>query len=116
MAAYPRLFAPVQVGKTMLSNRVLMGSMHSGLEEGDGWGHRLTRMAAFFEERARGGVGLIVTGGIAPNNAWAARRAFEPTAHPRPALRPPPPSLLSARRHTPDGRACAAGAWRRWRR
>ena len=69
MAAYPKLFAPLNVGRTRLANRVIMGSMHSGLEEGDGWGHRLTRMAAFFEERAKGGVGLMVTGGIAPNNA-----------------------------------------------
>ena len=69
MAAYPRLFTPLTVGRTSLMNRVIMGSMHNGLEEGEGWGHRLTKMAAFFEERAKGGVGLMVTGGIAPNNA-----------------------------------------------
>ena len=46
-----------------------MGSMHTGLEEGHGWSHKLTRMAAFFEERAKGGAGMMVTGGIAPNNA-----------------------------------------------
>ena len=69
-AAYPRLLSPLQLaGGARLANRVIMGSMHTGLEEGEGWSHRLTRMAAFFEERARGGVGLMVTGGIAPNNA-----------------------------------------------
>ncbi len=63
-ARYPHLFAPLDLGFTRLKNRVLMGSMHTGLEEApDG----LTRLAAYFAERARGGVGMIVTGGIAPN-------------------------------------------------
>lgn len=67
---YPRLFQPLDLGFTQLKNRVLMGSMHTGLEEaGDGF----EKMAAFYAERARGGVGLIVTGGIAPNRAgWVA--------------------------------------------
>ena len=61
---YPRLFAPLDLGFTTLSNRVLMGSMHTGLEED----HKdLHRLAAYFAARARGGVGLMVTGGIAPN-------------------------------------------------
>ncbi len=61
---YPHLLAPLDLGFTTLPNRVLMGSMHVGLEEAeDGF----ERMAAFYAERARGGVGLIVTGGIAPN-------------------------------------------------
>jgi 2,4-dienoyl-CoA reductase (NADPH2) len=61
---YPHLLAPLDLGFTTLKNRVLMGSMHVGLEEAkDGF----ARMAAFYAERARGGVGLIVTGGIAPN-------------------------------------------------
>lgn len=64
---YPKLFEPLQLGATRLINRALMGSMHTGLEEGSGWGRRLDKMAAFFEERAKGGVGLLVTGGIAPN-------------------------------------------------
>jgi 2,4-dienoyl-CoA reductase (NADPH2) len=65
-APYPRLLAPLDLGFTTLPNRVLMGSMHTGLEEApDGY----ARMAAFYAERARGGVGLIVTGGIAPNFA-----------------------------------------------
>ena len=63
---YPHLLAPLDLGFTTLANRVLMGSMHTGLEEAsDGF----ARMAAFYAERARGGVGLIVTGGIAPNFA-----------------------------------------------
>ena len=63
---YPHLLAPLDLGFTTLPNRVLMGSMHTGLEEAaDGF----ERMAAFYAERARGGVGLIVTGGIAPNFA-----------------------------------------------
>jgi 2,4-dienoyl-CoA reductase (EC 1.3.1.34) len=61
---YAHLFAPLDLGFTQLKNRFLMGSMHTGLEEHtDG----ATRLAAFYAERARGGVALIVTGGIAPN-------------------------------------------------
>ena len=63
--SYPHLFAPLDLGHVTLPNRVLMGSMHVGLEEApDGF----ARMAAFYAERARAGVGLIVTGGIAPND------------------------------------------------
>lgn len=62
---YPCLLAPLDLGFTTLSNRVLMGSMHVGLEEAE---NGFERMAAFYAERARGGVGLIVTGGIAPND------------------------------------------------
>jgi 2,4-dienoyl-CoA reductase (NADPH2) len=65
---YPHLFAPLNLGHTTLKNRVLMGSMHTGLEEG----RDLSKLAAYFRERAEGGVGLIVTGGFAPNVAgWA---------------------------------------------
>ena len=65
MTAYPHLFSPLDLGFTTLPNRVIMGSMHVGLEEAkDGF----ARMAAFYAERTRGGVGLIVTGGIAPND------------------------------------------------
>ena len=63
MTPYPNLFAPLTLGKLTLPNRALMGSMHTGLEERP----TLERLAAFYGERARGGVGLIVTGGIAPN-------------------------------------------------
>eukprot|EP00040_Diaphanoeca_grandis_P024411 m.134082 g.134082 ORF g.134082 m.134082 type:complete len:723 (+) comp29719_c0_seq2:209-2377(+) len=66
---FPKLFQPLQVGGTTLINRAIMGSMHTGLEEGDGWGSNLTKMAGFFKERAEGSVGLMVTGGIAPNVA-----------------------------------------------
>ncbi len=63
-AHYPHLMAPLDLGFTTLRNRALMGSMHTGLEEKPGG---FERMAAYFAERARGGVGLMVTGGIAPN-------------------------------------------------
>jgi 2,4-dienoyl-CoA reductase (NADPH2) len=63
---YPHLLAPLNLGFTTLSNRVLMGSMHTGLEEApDGF----SKLAAFYAARAKGGAGLIVTGGIAPNFA-----------------------------------------------
>ena len=64
-AHYPHLLAPLDLGFTTLRNRTLMGSMHTGLEEKPGG---FERMAAYFAERARGGVGLMVTGGIAPND------------------------------------------------
>lgn len=62
---YPHLLEPLNLGFTTLKNRVLMGSMHVGLEEVP---HGFERMAAFYCERARGGVALMVTGGIAPND------------------------------------------------
>ncbi|MGW5634464.1 oxidoreductase, partial [Streptomyces sp. NPDC003832] len=65
MSRYPHLLNPLDLGFTTLPNRVLMGSMHVGLEEAE---RGFERMAAFYAERARGGVGLIVTGGIAPND------------------------------------------------
>ncbi|MBE0586170.1 MAG: NADPH-dependent 2,4-dienoyl-CoA reductase [Desulfofustis sp.] len=67
---YPNLFRPLDLGFTRLKNRVLMGSMHTGLEEERGG---FQRMARYYAERAAGGVGLIVTGGVAPNRAgWIA--------------------------------------------
>jgi len=60
---FPHLLAPLDLGFTTLKNRVLMGSMHSGLEERGDW----ARVATYYAERARGGVALIVTGGMAPN-------------------------------------------------
>ncbi|MGQ3549373.1 FAD-dependent oxidoreductase [Streptomyces rochei] len=65
MSRYPHLLSPLDLGFTTLPNRVLMGSMHVGLEEAE---RGFERMAAFYAARARGGVGLIVTGGIAPND------------------------------------------------
>ncbi|HWU10875.1 MAG TPA: NADPH-dependent 2,4-dienoyl-CoA reductase, partial [Streptomyces sp.] len=64
MSPYPTLLSPLDLGFTTLPNRVLMGSMHIGLEEAE---RGFERMAAFYAARARGGVGLMVTGGIAPS-------------------------------------------------
>ncbi|AXE35371.1 NADPH-dependent 2,4-dienoyl-CoA reductase [Chromobacterium phragmitis] len=64
MSAYPHLLAPLDLGFTTLKNRVLMGSMHTGLEESP---NGFEKMAAFYAERAKGGVALIVTGGVGPN-------------------------------------------------
>jgi 2,4-dienoyl-CoA reductase (NADPH2) len=61
---YPHVFRPLDLGFTSLKNRILMGSMHTGLEEAEGG---FVRQAAYFAERARGGVGMIITGGIFPN-------------------------------------------------
>ena len=61
---YPHMLSPLDLGFTQLSNRVLMGSMHTGLEEER---NGFEKLAAFYEARAKGGVGLIVTGGISPN-------------------------------------------------
>jgi len=63
MSEFPHLLAPLDLGFVTLPNRVLMGSMHTGLEETGDWG----RVAEFYATRARGGVALIVTGGMAPN-------------------------------------------------
>ncbi|SLN24066.1 2,4-dienoyl-CoA reductase [NADPH] [Roseovarius gaetbuli] len=63
MTDYPHLLAPLDLGHVTLRNRVLMGSMHTGLEETKDW----NRVAEFYATRARGGVGLMVTGGMAPN-------------------------------------------------
>ena len=63
MTDYPHLFTPLELGHVVLPNRVLMGSMHTGLEETGDW----NRVAEFYAERARGGVALMVTGGMAPN-------------------------------------------------
>ena len=61
---YPHLFSELDLGFTTLKNRLLMGSMHTGLEEARGG---FNKLAAFYRQRVRGGVGLIVTGGISPN-------------------------------------------------
>ncbi|MDP5365863.1 MAG: NADPH-dependent 2,4-dienoyl-CoA reductase [Paracoccaceae bacterium] len=63
MTDYPHLLSPLDLGHVTLKNRVLMGSMHTGLEETKDW----NRVAEFYAARARGGVGLMVTGGMAPN-------------------------------------------------
>src|SRR5689334_9340165 len=75
---YPYLLSPLDLGFTTIKNRVLMGSMHTGLEE-EKDGH--TRIAEFYGERARGDVGLIVSGGIAPNRAgWVSPFASKLTS------------------------------------
>ena len=61
---YPHVFSPLKVGHTQIKNRILMGSMHTGLEDLPDAGRR---MAAYFAERAKGGVGMIITGGIGPH-------------------------------------------------
>ncbi|MCT8332154.1 FAD-dependent oxidoreductase [Leptospira sp. 85282-16] len=72
MTSYPNLLSPLSLGFTTLRNRTIMGSMHTGLEEAP---NGYERMAAFYGERAKGGVALIVTGGIAPNAAGRVSRA-----------------------------------------
>jgi len=70
MTKYKHIFEPLDLGFTTLKNRVLMGSMHTGLEEKK---NGLEKIAAYYAERAKGGVGLIVSGGIAPNvQGWTA--------------------------------------------
>ncbi|MBM9589091.1 FAD-dependent oxidoreductase [Leptospira sp. 201903075] len=71
MTPYPNLLSPLSLGFTTLRNRTIMGSMHTGLEEAP---NGYERMAAFYGERAKGGVALIVTGGIAPNEAGRVSR------------------------------------------
>ena len=63
--AFPHLLAPLDLGRTVLRNRVLMGSMHTRIDMQD---QPVRRMAAFYAERAKGGAALIVTGGCAPND------------------------------------------------
>ena len=60
-AKYPHVFSPLKVGQTVLKNRILMGSMHTGLED---LPDAADRLSAYFVERAKGGVGTIITGGI----------------------------------------------------
>ncbi|MHD0444783.1 oxidoreductase, partial [Klebsiella pneumoniae] len=64
MTSYANLLKPLHLGFTTIKNRVVMGSMHTGLEDRF---YNYPKLAAYFEERAKGGVGLIVTGGISPN-------------------------------------------------
>jgi 2,4-dienoyl-CoA reductase (NADPH2) len=99
-AKYPKLLEPLDLGFTTLKNRVLMGSMHTGLEEvKDGF----NKMAVYFAERAKGGVGLIVTGGIAPDIAgwtgpFAGRLTTKRTAKKH--------QLITKAVHEHDGKIC----------
>ena len=100
MADYPHLFTPLDLGFTTLKNRVLMGSMHTGLEDR---AKDYARLAAYFAERARGGVGLIVTGGIAPNIAgWVAPFAGKLTGRSEVARH----RLVADAVHAEGGRIC----------
>lgn len=97
---YPHMMAPLDLGHLTLPNRVLMGSMHTGLEECP---QGFARLAAYFVERARGGVGLMVTGGIAPNaeGALHAGAAILSTAEEAARHRP-----LTAAVHDAGARIC----------
>ncbi|MEZ5538066.1 MAG: NADPH-dependent 2,4-dienoyl-CoA reductase [Thiolinea sp.] len=97
---YPHLFQPLDLGFTTLKNRVLMGSMHLGLEEKpDGF----ERMAHFYAERSRGGVALIVTGGIAPNQAGV---VFPGAAVLNDAAQLPQHRLVTNAVHEAGGKIC----------
>ena len=74
---YPHVFSPLDLGFTRLKNRILMGSMHTGLEEAE---NGYARMAEYFAERARGGVAMIITGGIAPNREAGLGAKLSPPA------------------------------------
>jgi len=78
--SYPLLFAPLELGFTRLKNRAIMGSMHTGLEEVE---DSFSRMAAYYAERARGGVGMIITGGVSPNaeGGMSVHRDLNPSQH-----------------------------------
>ncbi len=97
---YPHLFEPLDLGFTTLKNRVLMGSMHTGLEETK---NGFKRMAVYFAERARGGVGLIVTGGIAPNRAGWVGPFSAKLSNKKEAAKH---QLLTDAVHAEDGKIC----------
>jgi len=95
MPAYPLLFRPLDLPRVQLPNRILMGSMHTGLEaRPDG----ISRLAAFYAERARGGAALIVTGGFSPNDAGelSAHRAQMSTKEDAERHRPVPQAVHEA--------------------
>jgi len=99
-SSYPNLFAPLDLGFTTLKNRILMGSMHTGLEEEkDGF----VKMAEYYGQRAAGGVGLIVTGGVAPNRAgWVAPFSLRLSNPAQVANH----RLITERVHAEGGRIC----------
>lgn len=97
---YPHLLAPLDLGFTTLRNRTLMGSMHTGLEEVAGG---FERMAAYFAERARGGVGLMVTGGIAPNPEGGVYKGAAKLSTPEEAERH---HLVTEAVHAEGGKIC----------
>ena len=104
---YPNLLSRLDLGFTTLRNRVIMGSMHTGLEDR---ARDIDRLAAYFAERARGGVGLIVTGGYAPNRAgWLLPFAAQMVSSPRGAPAPPRHRAV----HDEGGKIAAADPARR---
>ncbi|QWN37230.1 NADPH-dependent 2,4-dienoyl-CoA reductase [Cobetia sp. 4B] len=100
MTAYPNIFRPLTLGHITLKNRVLMGSMHTGLEEAP---NGFARLAAFYRERARHGVALIVTGGIAPNAEGAVMQGAAKLTTPEEAVHH---REVTEAVHAEDGRIC----------
>ncbi|MCK8068654.1 NADPH-dependent 2,4-dienoyl-CoA reductase [Cobetia sp. 1CM21F] len=100
MTAYPNIFRPLTLGHITLKNRVLMGSMHTGLEETP---NGFARLAAFYRERARHGVALIVTGGIAPNAEGAVMQGAAKLTTPEEAKHH---REVTDAVHAEDGRIC----------
>jgi len=100
-SAYPHLLKPLDLGFVTLANRVLMGSMHTGLEDR---ARDYPRLAAYFAERARGGAGLMVTGGIAPTAAahWLPWHPSSPAAGNSPGTNKSPRRCM----RRVDGSAC----------
>ncbi|UVE16473.1 NADPH-dependent 2,4-dienoyl-CoA reductase [Pseudomonas sp. LS44] len=99
-ARYPHLLAPLDLGFTTLKNRTLMGSMHTGLEEKP---NGFERMAAYFAERARGGVGLMVTGGIGPNAEGGVYAGAAKLSTPEEAEKH---KIVTRAVHAADGKIC----------
>ncbi len=97
---YGRLFAPLDLGFTRLPNRIVMGSMHTGLEDR---ARDFGKLAAYFAARARGGAGLLVTGGIAPNRAGWAKPFAGKLSSPREVARH---RLITEAVHAEGGRIC----------
>jgi 2,4-dienoyl-CoA reductase (NADPH2) len=97
---YPRLFAPLDLGFTRLPNRIVMGSMHTGLEDR---ARDFGKLAAYFAARARGGAGLLVTGGIAPNRAGWVKPFAGKLSSPREVARH---RLVTEAVHAEGGRIC----------
>ena len=97
---YPHLFEPLDLGFTTIKNRALMGSMHTGLEETK---NGFEKMAAYFGERAKGGVGLIVTGGVSPNRqGWVAPFSARMTK----TIHAKKHRIVTERVHEHDGKIC----------
>ncbi|RMG83469.1 MAG: NADPH-dependent 2,4-dienoyl-CoA reductase [Bacteroidetes bacterium] len=97
---YPHLFTPLDLGFTTLKNRVLMGSMHTGLEEAK---NGFQRLAKYFAERAQGEVGLIVTGGIAPNiEGWVGPMSAKLTTRSEARKH----KIITDAVHAEDGKIC----------